>query len=394
VTIDKRFALIDKDGDWRYPYLKSERRSERYGFAIGGDRFGKAEYTTDLHRVIQAVVLEGLGVRAKTEERGKGKDGDTVGLGRSAIKSYWLDSEFFPLIKDAKLKPINYADEADVEHPVRGAGLERLALLTAADYVAAIEELEDRWSDAQRKMLVGHASSEIHTLSMDDIARLADYESFEAANVQYGRLGRLFADHFGIEGLENSTQALAQAAPRDSAGRWRWRVRPALVDALLQLGLIEDKPAGLGRGNAAREVDADPKTAGTSETTRQALINARIGQGGYRRRMLRIWEGQCALSGCAIESVLVASHAKAWSESSNEERLDAYNGLLLAASLDRLFDKGLISFSEDGALLVSEVLTDGDLAKLGLLRSARLRRLRPRHLPYLSEHRRSHGFEK
>lgn len=394
MSIDKRFALIDKDGDWRHPYLKSERSSGRYGFAIGGDRFGRAEYTKDLRRVIQAVVLEGLGVRARPEKKVEGKAGNTVSLGHRAIKGYWLAPEFFPLIQGAKVKPINHPGHVEPNHTEEVNGLELIESLATADYTAAIEKLEDRWSEGQRRMLLGHASTDGQTLSMDEIASFAGYESFEAANIQYGKLGRLFADHFGIEGLANATQAIAQGAPRDDAGRWRWQLRPALVEALLTLGLIEDKADALGSGDAAREVDADPKTKGIPSTTRQALINARIGQGGYRRRMLHLWQGKCAVSGCSVESALVASHAKAWADSSNEERLDAHNGLLLAASIDRIFDAGLISFSEEGALLVSERLTDDDLATLGLSRSATLREVRARHLPYLREHRRRNGFEK
>lgn len=394
MSIDKRFALIDRDGDWRYPYLKGERGTGRHGFALGRDRHGKAEYTTDLRRVIQAVVLEGLGVRARPEVSIKGKKGNTVGLSERAIESYWLAPEFFPLVAGAKFQPINRQEAKGDDAPAKAeAALARLEELVADDYSAALDALVDKISTAQRAMLVGHASTEGRTLSMSDIAELGGYASYEAANTQYGKLGRLFANYFDLDSLENATQAIATAAPPGTDGQWRWKLRPPLVQAMLDLGLIEGKVDALGRGDAEREIDADPRMQGVPETTRQALINARIGQGGYRQRMLHIWGGKCALSGCGLESVLIASHAKAWKDSSNDERLDEYNGLLLAASIDRLFDRGLIAFGDDGALLVSSKVSREDLAAIGLSGSAWLRSIHPRHKPYLLEHRKKFGFD-
>ena len=143
---------------------------------------------------------------------------------------------------------------------------------------------------------------------------------------------------------------------------------------------------------AAIAIDRDPKCTGESPTTRLALINARMGQGGYRRRMLQLWQGQCAVTGCAEPVVLIASHAKSWAESSNIERLDEFNGLLLSAALDRLFDHGLISFADDGVMLTKRVLRSFDLQCLGLQLDARLRFLRPRHQLYLAAHRAHFGF--
>jgi hypothetical protein len=395
VSIDKRFALIDRDGDRRYPYIKGERGTGRHGFAIGRDRHGKAEYTTDLRRVIQAVVLEGLGVRARPEESIKGKNGNTVGLSQRAIESYWLAPEFFPLVAQAKFQPINRQEaKGHAEFAKAEAALVFLEALTADNYSAALDALVDKISTAQRAVLVGHASAGGRTLSMSDIAELGGYASYEAANTQYGELGRLFADYFDLDSLENATQAIATIAPPGADGQWRWKLRPQLVQAMLDLGLIEGKVDALGRGDAEREIDADPRTQGVPETTRQALINARIGQGGYRQRMLHIWGGKCAVSGCGLESVLIASHAKAWKDSSNDERLDEYNGLLLAASIDRLFDSGLIAFGDDGALLVGSKVSREDLAVIGLSGSARLRSIHPRHKPYLQEHRKKFGFDK
>ena len=167
------------------------------------------------------------------------------------------------------------------------------------------------------------------------------------------------------------------------------------VAAALRQGAVpaaEPRPTGLGSEEAWAEIEADPQSAALSETGRRRLVNARLGQGGYRTRLLKLWRGRCALSNCKVQAALVASHAKAWSESSNQERLDEFNGLLLSASVDRLFDRGLISFDDDGGLLVSPEVSDEDLTSMGVRRDMRLSAVHPRHRPYLKSHRSTHGF--
>ncbi|WP_425547923.1 HNH endonuclease [Actimicrobium antarcticum] len=61
-----------------------------------------------------------------------------------------------------------------------------------------------------------------------------------------------------------------------------------------------------------------------------------------------IWDSQCAVTSCGVSETLIASHTQAWAHASNEARLDPFNGFLLVANLDRLFDQGLISFADDG----------------------------------------------
>lgn len=101
-------------------------------------------------------------------------------------------------------------------------------------------------------------------------------------------------------------------------------------------------------------------------TTRSALIDARLGQGRFRRELLRRWNGACAVTGCRVGAVLRASHCKPWSKSDNRERLDSNNGLVLSANLDALFDAGLISFEDDGGMLVAGVLSVQERKQLGL----------------------------
>ncbi|MBR0749968.1 HNH endonuclease [Bradyrhizobium japonicum] len=125
-----------------------------------------------------------------------------------------------------------------------------------------------------------------------------------------------------------------------------------------------------------------------SETTRKALIDARLGTGDFRGALARRWRNQCAVTGCAISEVLRASHIKPWAESSNKERLNPANGLLLVAHIDALFDRGLISFTDAGTMLLSASLGPKDRALFRL--PARLRSdLSSLEKRFLNHHRRT-----
>lgn len=102
------------------------------------------------------------------------------------------------------------------------------------------------------------------------------------------------------------------------------------------------------------------------DTVKKQLIEARKGQGAFRKNVAKI-EKFCRLTGIKNPALLRASHIKPWrSCKTAEERLDGANGLLLTPDVDHLFDRGLITFEDDGSLLISPVMTLDDIAKLGL----------------------------
>lgn len=106
-----------------------------------------------------------------------------------------------------------------------------------------------------------------------------------------------------------------------------------------------------------------------AQTEREQKVNVRIGQGLFRTRILD-FEQKCRLTGIANPRLLVASHIKPWRVSTPEERLDGANGLLLTPHVDRLFDRGLISFEDTGEVKVSPRLPAEDLERLGLTEAA------------------------
>jgi putative restriction endonuclease len=126
-----------------------------------------------------------------------------------------------------------------------------------------------------------------------------------------------------------------------------------------------------------------------SKTETLAIVKQRIGQQKYRAAMIEYWEGKCAVTGAAIPELLRASHAKPWAECETDaERLDVYNGFLLSANLDALFDQFLISFDEQGQIIFSKKLTSTDLEILHIHPELKLRSIVERHFPYLEWHRR------
>ena len=102
------------------------------------------------------------------------------------------------------------------------------------------------------------------------------------------------------------------------------------------------------------------------ETTRKQLTNARRGQGIFRARVLQV-EPICRITGIEEPALLRASHIKPWRVCDTaHERLDGFNGLMLAPHVDFLFDRGLICFEDDGGVLFSSRLAEADARKLGL----------------------------
>ncbi len=100
-------------------------------------------------------------------------------------------------------------------------------------------------------------------------------------------------------------------------------------------------------------------------TTKAALIAARRGQGLFRQNVQR-FEYACRITHVDRLEHLRASHCKPWRDSNEEERLDGENGLLLTPSIDHLFDRGFISFEDNGDLLISPVSHRRSLIRMGV----------------------------
>ncbi|RKH14597.1 HNH endonuclease [Corallococcus sp. CA047B] len=126
-------------------------------------------------------------------------------------------------------------------------------------------------------------------------------------------------------------------------------------------------------------------------TEKQQLHKARVGQGRFRADLIEYWAGTCPLTRIQIPELLRASHIKPWSKSTDRERLDPFNGLLLAVHFDTLFDQGYISFTDEGELLLAQALGAAERDVFGLEGALPRLSVDPRHLAYLAHHR-AHVF--
>ncbi len=94
-------------------------------------------------------------------------------------------------------------------------------------------------------------------------------------------------------------------------------------------------------------------------TEAERLVVQRVGQDIFRERLMAYWQERCPLTGITEPALLRASHIKPWKDCETDaERLDVHNGLLLSALWDAAFDRGLVSFDDDGAPIFSTIITD------------------------------------
>jgi len=132
------------------------------------------------------------------------------------------------------------------------------------------------------------------------------------------------------------------------------------------------------------EIEAD---ATIPETQRLQLAKARIGQGLFRKRVL-ILDPSCRVTGIDDPRLLIASHIKPWKEASNAERINGYNGLMLSPHIDALFDEHLISFENEGKILVHKSLPRTVLERWSIDATKNVGKFIPEQSQFLEHHRR------
>ncbi|HEV3157422.1 MAG TPA: HNH endonuclease [Candidatus Baltobacteraceae bacterium] len=124
-----------------------------------------------------------------------------------------------------------------------------------------------------------------------------------------------------------------------------------------------------------------------SDTEKEEIIRSRRGQGLFRKCLEAI-EPNCRITGITNRRLLIASHIKPWRSCiSTSERLSGYNGLLLTPTIDYLFDRGWISFQDNGELLVSPRLPQYDQKRIGLPGSEVSRPFTAEQQIFLNHHR-------
>lgn len=184
------------------------------------------------------------------------------------------------------------------------------------------------------------------------------------------QLGPLLPDRYtplqaaggGLQGVyltllpDDFANMLANLAGREARSIIDMRRFGDAADTSVSVGLAE------WEAHQMEEIIADRTIP---ETTRKAVVLARRGQGLFKQNVQRL-ESKCRVTGVEKVEHLRASHCKPWRDANNEERLDGENGLLLTPDVDHLFDRGFISFEDNGTVLVSPVAHRESLHRMGL----------------------------
>ena len=157
----------------------------------------------------------------------------------------------------------------------------------------------------------------------------------------------------------------------------------------VEIGTAEARSGGAADNLQAdvKQIDADYRNAPGSDVA--AIVKRRVGQGLFRELLIAKYGCECSVSGIKTIELLIASHIVPWSESTADQKTDPDNGLLLSVTWDALFDKGFVSFDDDGNLMRSEQLNDDTVSRLGVTTAVNLRKelLTVGRRKYLAKHR-------
>ncbi len=128
-----------------------------------------------------------------------------------------------------------------------------------------------------------------------------------------------------------------------------------------------------------KEIDKVP------DVYKDSVIKTRIGQSAYRSSLIHKFHGKCALCGVEGNDFLIASHIKPWKDCDDGEHLDENNGLLLCPNHDKVFDMHLISFDEDGKIVISKKLSKINLVFLNINENYKIN-VNQSNIKYLKHH--------
>ena len=155
--------------------------------------------------------------------------------------------------------------------------------------------------------------------------------------------------------------------------------------------IITDIEEGITEAEELKIID-DINDSDIESTEKEQVTKARKGQGKFRKNVIKK-ENKCRLTGVIKKDLLIASHIKPWKVSSNLERLDGNNGLLLSPHVDKLFDKGWITFLDNGDLISVSKEIDEALNQWGISLPVNVGAFSLKQTTYLAYHR-EHVFDK
>lgn len=190
----------------------------------------------------------------------------------------------------------------------------------------------------------------------------------EVALATSGKNWFLAIDHSGVAAELNGQRV--EPAPWPGRAAFSYCDQTALRGALSRAFQLASSLPTLPLQRFEQEV------AGLGDTEIERIVRERVGQDIFRAALMAYWNGTCPITGITDPELLRASHIVRWADcQSDAERLDVHNGLLLSALWDAAFDQGLVSFDDEGAVLVSPRLSAAAAARLDVAAAPRLTQL-------------------
>ncbi len=265
--------------------------------------------------------------------------------------------------------------------------LDQIDKLTVQNYIDAFKDVEKTLHENDKKILQLNFEAPNYTITAKTLAKKLNFKNYNGINLRYGSLSGKICDYFNIH-PDPKIEILVYLAKVNK--EWHWTLREKVVKAIIQLNWFDNSK----QNNILNEIEEFQITEKNITRTQKALtqkeilIQSRIGQGVFRNTLIKYWQG-CSVTGYKNLSVLKASHIKPWRISTNEERLNVFNGLLLLPNLDVLFDLGYISFENNGKIIISSLINSKEFKTLGLDPNMKLRKIEKNHWKFLDFHRKN-----
>lgn len=230
---------------------------------------------------------------------------------------------------------------------------------------ASFESASNNWSQIGWLVEVEFSQLEVPVIPKEHLQVIGKYLTTKSAPLDETGRGK---ERYLVELEEDLALAMIQIskAPLELMTRELAPVKDSESDYEIELEI------------QARHLEGDPEKI--------QLTKSRRGQGIFKANV-RLVEDHCRVTGVTNIKHLRASHIKPWSVSTNDEKLDGFNGLLLSPHVDHLFDRGFISFKKSGDLLVSHELNPRILKQWSIEINQNVGKFKDRQIGYLEYHR-------
>lgn len=218
--------------------------------------------------------------------------------------------------------------------------------------------------------------SDGYVLNAGAIAELLGYSSHAPLNLAVSGLGKYIRSEYALTNCPVGSNGKiwwwnivfdGEIAYENGKRKDCWVIKPEMLTAIDELGLFKKNSRKLSARNDIlhEQIKAYKDIANFEGEERKSIIKIRCNQGKIRNIALRKYH-KCELCGLQIKPLLIASHIKPWSISNPSEKADIDNIMLLCPMHDALFDKHLITFDDEGKIMINPNITDKEKELLNI----------------------------